>query len=74
MTDFAWRSTGEYQTASNIRRFMNRHDIADHSALLARANGDIAWFWKAALEDLGAQRGLRLSDTPPYGCSVKYES
>ncbi|MGD9762400.1 MAG: AMP-binding protein [Candidatus Binatia bacterium] len=55
MSEFIWRSTGEYQTASNIRRFMNRHGIADYPALIGRANGDIRWFWTAALEDLGLQ-------------------
>jgi acetyl-CoA synthetase len=50
---FAWRSTGEYRTASNVRRFMDRHGIPNYEALIARANGDVAWFWPAALGDLG---------------------
>jgi len=50
---FAWRSHGAYRTASNVRRFMDRHGLPDYASLLARANGDVAWFWQAALEDLG---------------------
>jgi hypothetical protein len=36
--------------------------------------GALVNYVNAAIEDLSAQRALRLSDTPPYGCSVKYES
>jgi acetyl-CoA synthetase len=37
---------------SNLRRFMDRHDIGDLSALRERAASDVGWFWEAVLEDL----------------------
>jgi hypothetical protein len=36
--------------------------------------GELVNYVKAALDDYSAARALRLSDTPPYGCSVKYSS
>lgn len=53
--EYIWRSTGDYRDASNIRRFMRRHDIPDYETLLRRCNGDIEWFWRAAMEDLGVE-------------------
>jgi hypothetical protein len=36
--------------------------------------GELINYVKAALDDYNAARALRLPDTPPYGCSVKYSS
>jgi peroxiredoxin len=36
------------------------------------AEGELSNYVTAALEDLKQQRPLRLPDTPPYGCGVKY--
>jgi peroxiredoxin len=36
--------------------------------------GQLVNYVSAAIEDVNAQRALRLADTPAYGCSVKYES
>jgi len=36
--------------------------------------GELVNYVKAALDDYNAARALRLPDTPPYGCSVKYSS
>src|SRR5689334_14423997 len=52
LSEIVWRPSGDYLERSNIRRFMNRHGIASYEQLITRANGDIGWFWKAALEDL----------------------
>ncbi|HLZ22290.1 MAG TPA: acetate--CoA ligase [Ktedonobacterales bacterium] len=49
----AWRPTKEYLEKSRLLRFMQRHDIADYPALLARANADPSWFWDAVSDDLG---------------------
>jgi hypothetical protein len=36
--------------------------------------GEVVSYVNAALEDLAAARAVRLADTPPYGCTVKYQS
>jgi peroxiredoxin len=36
--------------------------------------GELEPYLQKAIEDLEKKRSLRLSDTPPYGCSVKYQS
>jgi peroxiredoxin len=36
--------------------------------------GALVNYVDAALEDMKKKRALRLPDTPPYGCSVKYQS
>jgi acetyl-CoA synthetase len=48
----AWRPSAEYIQRSRLRRFLDRHGIADVPALLDRANIDPAWFWDAVAKDL----------------------
>jgi acetyl-CoA synthetase len=48
----AWHPTPEYLERSRLRRFMQRHQIAEYSELLARAASDPAWFWAAVSDDL----------------------
>ena len=51
----AWQPNPEWMAASNLQTFMDRHDIADYDALMARSIGDIVWFWDAVLADLDIQ-------------------
>ncbi len=51
----AWRPNPVWMAASNLQHFMQRHGIADYDALHARARADIAWFWDAAIADLGIE-------------------
>lgn len=41
-----WEPTPEYVDGSEIRRFMDRHGIADYAELIRRSQ-DIAWYWDA---------------------------
>lgn len=50
-----WQPDPAWIAASNLRRFMDRHGIADYAALQGRAVGEIAWFWDAVLDDLGIE-------------------
>ncbi len=50
--DVVWTPDPDVVADSNLRRFMDRHDLADLSALRTRAASDVAWFWKAVLDDL----------------------
>jgi len=50
-----WQPNQEWIAASNLRRFMDVHQIADYDALLHRSTSDIAWFWDAVLADLNVQ-------------------
>ena len=48
-----WEPYGDYLERSNIRRFMDAHGIATYDELIRRSTADVAWFWDAALKDLG---------------------
>ena len=50
--DVVWTPDPDVVADSNLRRFMDRHDLADLSALRTRAASDVAWFWEAVLDDL----------------------
>ncbi|MBA2451459.1 MAG: AMP-binding protein, partial [Chloroflexi bacterium] len=50
-----WRPSEEYLRTSRLKRFMDRHGIADYDALLRRSTEDVAWFWEAACEDLAIE-------------------
>lgn len=52
MSKFIWQPDAEQVEKANITRFMKKHDIGDYQALLQRSTQDIAWFWKACLQDL----------------------
>lgn len=51
----SWRPNQQWIAESNLQRFMNRHSIDDYDALHTRARSDLAWFWDAALADLGIE-------------------
>lgn len=50
-----WQPNPRWIAESNLQDFMNRHSIDDYDALHARARSDLAWFWDAALADLGIE-------------------
>lgn len=50
-----WQPDPALMAASNLRQFMDRHQIATYDDLLHRANDDLAWFWSAVLADLDIQ-------------------
>lgn len=47
-----WEPNPDWAAASNLRHFMNAHDIASYEDLLRRATDDVAWFWDAVLRHL----------------------
>jgi acetyl-CoA synthetase len=53
--EIVWLPNPEWIAASNLQQFMNRHAIQSYDELHARARKDIAWFWEAALTDLGIE-------------------
>ncbi|MFN8487189.1 MAG: AMP-binding protein [Caldilineaceae bacterium] len=50
-----WQPNQAWLAASNLRRFMDVHQIVDYDVLLHRSTSDIAWFWDAVLADLDVQ-------------------
>ncbi|MBI4695890.1 MAG: AMP-binding protein [Gammaproteobacteria bacterium] len=48
--EIVWRPGRELVEASVLHAFMQRHGLADYSALLARSNADPGWFWAALIE------------------------
>jgi acetyl-CoA synthetase len=53
--NYLWKPDKTALEQSNVGRFMKRHRIADHRALVRRSIDDISWFWNAVLEDLGIE-------------------
>ena len=51
----AWRPTPAYLERSRLARFLRAHRLADLEALQARAVADPAWFWDAAVRDIGVR-------------------
>ncbi|GAB5520201.1 MAG: AMP-binding protein [Rhodothermales bacterium] len=68
----AYRPDPDTLAQSNLQRFMDRHEIASYDDLLQRATDDIAWFWDAAIDDLGIEftrpytQVVDLSDGPEF--------
>src|SRR5688500_5678833 len=55
MSEIVWRPGPERIEQANVTRFMARHGIGGYEELVRRSNGDVAWFWEAALADLGLE-------------------
>ncbi len=53
--DVVWHPTKESMSNSNLTRFMRGHGIASFDELMRRSIDDVAWFWDAALKDLGIE-------------------
>jgi len=51
----AWRPSAAYLERSRLRRFLAEVGCADLEALQARAVADPAWFWEAAVRDIGVR-------------------
>jgi acetyl-CoA synthetase len=51
----AWRPSTEYLERSRLRRFLTEVGCADLEELQGRAEADPAWFWSAAVRDLGVR-------------------
>jgi len=49
----AWRPSSAYLERSRLHRFLTDVGCADLESLQARAEADPAWFWSAAVADLG---------------------
>jgi acetyl-CoA synthetase len=54
-TAYVWNPTKLLLETSNIARFMRAHGISTHHDLVDRSTADIAWFWRAVVEDLGIE-------------------
>ena len=50
-----WKPTGEYVDNSNMKRFMQKHNIGTVDDLIKRSTEDIEWFWEAAAKDLNIE-------------------
>jgi acetyl-CoA synthetase len=53
--DVVWRPDPATVADTNLRRFMDRHDIVDLRALHDQAASNVAWFWDAVMNDLGIE-------------------
>jgi len=55
MTEVIWKPTDEYIAKTNVKRFMNKHNIKTYSELIKRSTEDLNWFWNAVVEDLNIE-------------------
>lgn len=53
MTGFTWHPPADLVASANVTRLMRRHGIASAAELQRRSVADPAWFWDAAVRDLG---------------------
>jgi len=58
--DIVWNLDPDRADATNTKRFMDLHGIADYDELLARSTADQEWFWDSVVKYLG------LPFDPPY--------
>src|SRR5947209_8066231 len=50
--EFVWRPTPELIAQSNLKHFMDHHNLASLDELQQRSTTDLAWFWGAVLKQL----------------------
>jgi acetyl-CoA synthetase len=55
VTEVVWSPTDDVLERANVVRLMRRHDVGDYAELVRRSIDDPAWFWPAAIEDLGLE-------------------
>lgn len=55
MTDYRWMPTPDYVDNANVTRLARTHGLRDINELRERSVADPAWYWDAALEDLGIE-------------------
>jgi acetyl-CoA synthetase len=53
--EIVWRPTPDIIERARLTAFMRQHGIRDYAELMRRSTTDIAWFWDAALTDLGIE-------------------
>ena len=53
--EVVWEPDPDTVSASNLQKFMDRHNISDLDALQTRSTSDIGWFWDAVLDDLNIE-------------------
>jgi acetyl-CoA synthetase len=55
MGDFIWTPSDDVLERANVVRLMRRHGFEDYWSLVRRSQDDPAWFWPAAVEDMGLE-------------------
>ncbi|MBT6581565.1 MAG: AMP-dependent synthetase, partial [Bacteroidetes Order II. Incertae sedis bacterium] len=51
----AWTPNPEQIRSSNLKQFMDIHELSSLDELMQRSTTDIAWFWDAAIRHLGIE-------------------
>jgi acetyl-CoA synthetase len=55
MRELAWEPTPEYVERANVSRLMRAHGVGSIGELRRRSVEDVAWYWDAAVRDLGIE-------------------
>src|SRR5918911_967465 len=55
MSELAWEPTPDYVERANVTRLMKAHGIESIDELRRRSVEDVAWYWDAAVADLGLE-------------------
>ena len=53
--EIVWQPTADYIEKSNLKRFMDRHGLANFEALMHKSTTDLDWFWNTVLAELGIE-------------------
>ncbi|MEV0110044.1 AMP-binding protein [Nocardia sp. NPDC050799] len=53
MSSYVWNPTPERIAAANVTRLARKHGIESIAELRRRSTADVAWYWDAAVQDLG---------------------
>ena len=66
--EIVWQPTAEYVDRSRLKRFLDRHGIANLAELMRRSTEELEWFWNAVIEDLNIEfyePYVKVIDTTP---------
>jgi len=55
MAEVVWTPDEETLERANVVRLLRRHGLGSYWELVRRSQDDPAWFWAAAIEDLGVE-------------------
>lgn len=72
MSGYVWNPTPDYVENANVTRLALAHDIPSIGDLRARSTADIAWYWDAAIRDLGIPFATPYDDVVDTSAGVEF--
>lgn len=72
MTDYTWYPTPDYLAEANVLRLGRKHGIDTIDELRRRSTEDVAWYWDAAIADLGIPFGTPYREVLDTSAGVQF--